>query len=52
MHWTFGKMEMDTTAKDAHQRRHSTNNAEIYSSFETMQNQREDMQKLREIMNE
>ena len=44
MHWTFGKMEMDTTAKDAHQRRHSTNNAEIYSSFETMQNQREDMQ--------
>jgi len=46
MHWTFGKMEMDQTAIEAHKRRNSTNNAAIYSNFETMQKQREDMQKL------
>lgn len=46
MHWTFGKMEMDSTAKEAHQRRSQTNNALVYQNFDTMQKQREDIQKL------
>lgn len=50
MHWTFGKMEMDTTAKEAHHRRSTTNNDAIYRSFETIQKQREDIDKLRSAM--
>lgn len=50
MHWTFGKSELDQTAKEAQQRRSVTNNGLLYQSFETMQSQREDIQKLKELM--
>jgi len=52
MHWTFGKMEFDQTAREAHDRRSNTNNASIYRNFETMQQQREDIQKLFQFINE
>ena len=52
MHWTFGKMKMDQTAIEAHQRRSQTNNASVYQSFKTTQKQREDIEKLRGMMNE
>ena len=41
---------LDETAKEAQQRRSVTNNSLLYQSFETMQSQREDIQKLRELM--
>lgn len=52
MHWTFGKMEFDQTAKEAHSRRSNTNNAFIYKNFETMQQQRDDIQKLFQFINQ
>jgi hypothetical protein len=52
MHWTFGKMEFDETARDGHQRRRETNNEAIYKSFETINKMREDIQKLRECIDE
>lgn len=52
MHWTFGKMKFDQTAKEAHDRRSSTNNEFIYKNFETMQQQRDDIQKLGDFISE
>jgi len=51
MHWTFGKMKMDQTAIEAHQRRHNTNNAAIYTNAETTQRRMSDVEKLLTIIN-
>ena len=50
MHWTLGKSPFDLTAHEAHQRRLSTNNANIYMSDDVQQSQLEDIEKLTQVI--
>lgn len=50
MHWTFGKSDFDQTAREAHHRRQTTNNAQIFESSKPQMQQ--DIQKLRAKINE
>ena len=50
MHWTFGKSQFDITAQEAHVRRQSTNNAALYNSEDTQNCQKNDINKLKNIM--
>jgi len=50
MHWTFGKSEFDITAQEAHTRRQSTNNSELYNSEETQSAQYQDILKLHHVI--
>lgn len=52
MHWTFGKSAFDQTAKEAHIRRHQTNNAALYQSSEVLKIKERDIKKLKEFINE
>ena len=51
MHWTFGKSAFDQTAKEAHIRRHQTNNAALYQSNEVLKIKNQDIKKLTEAIN-
>mgnify|MGYP003135454150 CR=1 FL=1 len=50
MHWTLGKSPFDLTAHEAHQRRLSTNNANIYVSDQVKSAQLHDIQKLTAVI--
>ena len=50
MHWTFGKSEFDTTAKNAHIRRVRSNNADVFNNSKELQLL--DIEKLRKVMHE
>lgn len=51
MHWTFGKSAFDQTAKEAHIRRHQTNNAALYKSNEVLKIKNQDIKKLTKAIN-
>ena len=50
MHWTFGKSEFDSTAQNAHARRLSSNNHDIFNASQQLQSL--DIEKLKKVMYE